>query len=59
MFRAAFLYRRLPAAPGFGVEHTADKIGAGLAAATAAGFAIHGIGRAIRHVKKEEEQEQE
>ncbi len=50
-------YRRLPSAPGFGVEHTADKIGAGLAAATAVGFAIHGIGRAVRHLKKDEEQE--
>lgn len=46
-------YRRLPNAPGFGVESTADKIGLGLAAATAAGIAAHGIIRAIR--PKEEE----
>lgn len=39
--------------PGFGVESTADKIGVGLAAATAAGLLIHGIGRAIVHKKEE------
>ncbi len=49
-------YRRLPKAPGFGIEKTADKIGLGLAAATAAGFVIHGIGRAVRHLKKDEEE---
>jgi hydrogenase small subunit len=48
-------YRRLPKVPGFGVESTADKVGAGLAAATAAGVLIHGIGRAISPKKKEEE----
>jgi hydrogenase small subunit len=52
-------YRRLPKAPGFGVEHTADRIGAGLAAATAAGFVLHGIGRAARHLKSEDKEEQE
>ena len=41
-------YRRLPNVPGFGVESTADKIGAGLAVATAVGLAAHGIGRALR-----------
>ena len=49
-------YRRLPAVPGFGVEKTADRIGVGLAAATTAGFVIHGIGRALRHLKKEEKE---
>ena len=47
-------YRRLPVVPGFGVESTADKIGAGLAAATAAGILIHGVGRLISPKKKEE-----
>jgi hydrogenase small subunit len=47
-------YKRLPKVPGFGVESTADKVGAGLAAATAAGVLIHGIGRAISPKKKEE-----
>jgi hydrogenase small subunit len=47
-------YKRLPNVPGFGVESTADKIGAGLAAATAAGVLIHGIGRAVSPKKKEE-----
>ena len=46
-------YKRLPSVPGFGVESTADKIGVGLAAATAAGILIHGIGRAIVHKKEE------
>jgi hydrogenase small subunit len=36
-------YRRLPQVPGFGVEATADKIGLGLTAATAAAFAAHGV----------------
>ncbi len=48
-------YKRLPNVPGFGVEKTADKIGLGLAAATAAGVALHGIGRAIS--PKEEDKE--
>jgi hydrogenase small subunit len=41
-------YKRLPKVPGFGVESTADKIGAGLAVATAVGLAAHGIGRAMK-----------
>jgi hydrogenase small subunit len=55
-------YRRLPAVPGFGVEATADKIGLGLAAATALAFGAHGVASAFRKgdamesdkVKKEE-----
>lgn len=55
-------YRRLPDVPGFGIEATADKIGIGLAAATAAAFAGHGVVSAFRKkdqmesdkVKKEE-----
>ncbi|HAD04664.1 MAG: hydrogenase [Desulfuromonadales bacterium GWD2_61_12] len=41
-------YRRLPQVPGFGIEATADKIGLGLVAATAAAFAAHGIASACR-----------
>jgi hydrogenase small subunit len=50
------MYKRLPTVPGFGVETTADKIGAGLAVATAVGLAAHGIGRAM---KPKEEKKQE
>jgi len=42
------LYRRLPNVPGFGVESTADKIGIGIAAGTAAAFAAHGAISALR-----------
>lgn len=42
------LYRRLPNVPGFGIESTADKIGLGVAAATAAAFAAHGVASAFR-----------
>lgn len=48
-------YKRLPNVPGFGVESTADKVGAGLAAATAAGIVVHGIARAISPKNKEDE----
>ncbi len=49
-------YKRLPKVPGFGVESTADKIGAGLAVATAAGIATHAVIRAakMKKLKKEE-----
>ncbi len=55
-------YRRLPKVPGFGIEATADKIGLGLVAATAAAFGAHGVVSAFRKgdaresdkVKKEE-----
>ncbi len=49
------MYTRLPNVPGFGVETTADKIGAGLAIATGAGLVAHGIGRAL--VKKSEDKD--
>jgi hydrogenase small subunit len=42
------LYKRLPNVPGFGVETTADQIGLGIAAATAAAFGIHGVVSALR-----------
>jgi hydrogenase small subunit len=41
-------YRRLPNVPGFGAETTADKVGLGLAAVTAAGLAAHGAIRLVR-----------
>jgi len=41
-------YRRLPQVPGFGIEATADKIGLGLAAATALAFGAHGVASAFR-----------
>ncbi len=46
-------YRRLPPPPGFGVESTADKVGAGLAAATGVALVAHGIGRILSGGKKE------
>jgi hydrogenase small subunit len=41
-------YERLPAVPGFGVEATANKVGAAIAVATGAAFAAHGIVNAVR-----------
>ncbi len=41
-------YRRLENVPGFGVDSTADKVGAGLAIVTAAGLAAHRIIRATK-----------
>ncbi|GBE04123.1 quinone-reactive Ni/Fe-hydrogenase small chain precursor [bacterium BMS3Abin09] len=49
------IYKRLPNVPGFGVEKTADKVGAGLAVATAAGLALHGIGKAVSSKKEDKE----
>jgi hydrogenase small subunit len=52
-------YRRLPNVPGFGVELTADRIGAGLAIATAAAFAGHGVISALRKDKDSEGKKEE
>jgi len=41
-------YNRLPNVPGFGVEASADKIGLGIAAATAVAFGAHGVASALR-----------
>jgi len=41
-------YRRLPQVPGFGIEANVDKIGIGLAAATALAFGAHGVMSAFR-----------
>jgi hydrogenase small subunit len=51
-------YNRLPNVPGFGIESTADKVGAGLAAVTAAGLLAHGIGRAISPKKKDDNEDE-
>ena len=48
------IYKRLPHVPGFGIETTADKIGTGLAVATAVGLAAHGIGRAMKPKEEKE-----
>ncbi|HEU0265330.1 MAG TPA: hydrogenase small subunit [Geobacterales bacterium] len=48
-------YRRLPQVPGFGIESTADKLGVGLAVATAAAFAAHGVVSTLRHDKNVKE----
>jgi hydrogenase small subunit len=42
-------YRRLPNVPGFGVQTTADEIGVGLVAVTAAAFAAHGVISIVRN----------
>lgn len=57
--RMAPFYKRLPNPPGFGVEATADRIGAGLAAVTGAALAAHGIGRIVAGKKKGEETKDE
>jgi len=41
-------YDRLPHVAGFGVNATAEKIGLTVVAVTAAGFALHGVGKAIQ-----------
>ena len=42
-------YDRLPHVSGLGLNATAEKIGLTVVAATAAGFALHGVGKAIQH----------
>jgi hydrogenase small subunit len=44
-------YERLPQFPGFGIESTADTIGATATVVTAGGIALHAIGSAIRKRK--------
>jgi len=46
------MYKRLPNVPGFGIEHSADKIGLGMAIGVGAAFAAHGVVSAIRKDKK-------
>jgi len=52
-------YKRLPHVPGFGIEYTADKIGAGLAIATAAAFGAHGVISAVKKDKDTEEKKED
>jgi hydrogenase small subunit len=42
-------YDRLPHVDTEGFELTADRLGLTIVAATAAGFALHGIGKAVQH----------
>jgi hydrogenase small subunit len=53
------LYKRLPNVPGFGIEHTADEIGIGLAVGTAAAFAVHGVLNALRKDKEPSDETRE
>ncbi|MDR3578843.1 MAG: hydrogenase small subunit [Oryzomonas sp.] len=53
------LYKRLPNVPGFGIEHTADEIGIGLAAGVAAAFAVHGALNALRKDKEPSDETRE
>jgi hydrogenase small subunit len=53
------MYKRLPNVPGFGIEHTADEIGIGLAAGAAAAFAVHGALNAIRKDKEPSDETRE
>jgi len=45
-------YQHLASFPGFGIESTADRIGTGLAAVTAAGIAAHAVTTNIRKRKE-------
>jgi hydrogenase small subunit len=42
-------YDRLPHVDTEGFEFTADRLGVTIVAATAAGFALHGVGKAVQH----------
>jgi hydrogenase small subunit len=42
-------YDRLPHVDTEGLEFTADRLGLTIVAATAAGFALHGVGKAVQH----------
>ena len=53
------MYRRLPNVPGFGIEHTADKIGLGLLAGAGAAFAVHGVLNALRKDKEPADESKE
>jgi hydrogenase small subunit len=45
------LYRQMTSFPGFGIESNADKIGAILTGATAAGIAAHAVATNLRKTK--------
>lgn len=52
-------YKRLPNVPGFGIEYTADQIGAGIAIATAAAFGAHGVISALKKDKDAEDKKED
>lgn len=51
------IYNRLPKVPGFGVEKTADRIGATIALAAVGGVVVHAIGTGVRKAAKPEKAE--
>ena len=53
------MYKRLSNVPGFGIEHTADTIGLGLAAGVAGTFAVHGALNAVRKKKESADETKE
>ncbi len=53
------MYMRLPNVPGFGIEHTVDKIGLGFATGVAAAFAVHGALNALRKDREPGEESKE
>jgi len=55
-FDNAPLYNQLPSFPGFGIETTADDIGAIMTAAAAGGIAVHAIVTNIRKRRKIKEE---
>jgi hydrogenase small subunit len=52
------IYDRLPAVSGFGVERTADTIGAAIAAGVTAGVAIHAVATGIQRARQSRVTEQ-
>ncbi len=42
-------YDRLPHVQTAGLDLTADRLGIGIVAATAAGFALHAVGKGVQH----------
>lgn len=53
-------YKHLPNVPGFGVETTADRVGVGLVAATAAIFFLHGAASWVREqfIRKQKDRDE-
>jgi hydrogenase small subunit len=46
-------YRRLPQVEGFGVDTSADRLGLGIVAGTAAAFTAHGVLKAVQRKRAE------
>ncbi|GFO55863.1 Ni/Fe hydrogenase [Geomonas sp. Red276] len=51
------MYNRLPKVPGFDIEHTANTIGIGVAAGTAAAFAAHAVVSSFRGKDKDKKED--